>query len=137
VSEVQQERGVGLLDRIVGSTQTAAYLRWDEVLRADPCAYCGQPGGTIDHIVPRSQDGADTHDNLTGACRSCNISKSSLSLLFFLLWRASGPKVPPGPSRYGAHRLAHREGQKLRQKDAAERMRRAMAEQGYGPLVRI
>lgn len=53
----------------------------------DPCAYCGGAGGTIDHIVPISRGGDSAPENLTGACRSCNISKSNKSLLGYLVWR--------------------------------------------------
>ncbi len=28
--------------------------RWKAVLRNDPCAYCGRPATTIDHITPKS-----------------------------------------------------------------------------------
>jgi len=47
------------------------------------CAYChtteantGQPM-TIDHIIPETQDGSTTFDNLCFACRRCNEFKSS------------------------------------------------------------
>lgn len=60
------------------------------VLHRDPCAYCGAPGGTVDHIVPTDSDGRGTIDNLTGACVYCNNQKRELSLLVFLRWRAMG-----------------------------------------------
>ena len=51
--------------------------------RADfACEYCGvseiDSGGelTIDHYRPRSQDGADTEDNLLYACQRCNLYKA-------------------------------------------------------------
>jgi 5-methylcytosine-specific restriction endonuclease McrA len=55
------------------------------VLLADPCAYCGAPSAEIEHIVPRARGGANTWDNLTGACTACNARKSAKSLLTFLL----------------------------------------------------
>jgi 5-methylcytosine-specific restriction endonuclease McrA len=44
------------------------------------CQYCGsQPGGeelTIDHVVPRSQNGQSTWDNCVLACVACNKRKA-------------------------------------------------------------
>lgn len=46
------------------------------------CAYCGvKPVHlTIDHVIPRSQEGTNDPSNLLPACRSCNESKGSRSL---------------------------------------------------------
>jgi 5-methylcytosine-specific restriction endonuclease McrA len=46
------------------------------------CAYCGvKPVHlTIDHVIPRSQDGSNDPSNLLPACRNCNESKGSRSL---------------------------------------------------------
>lgn len=45
----------------------------------ETCQYCGiQPGRTqltMDHVVPRSQGGATTWDNVVTACRDCNHRK--------------------------------------------------------------
>jgi hypothetical protein len=60
-----------------------------DLLRADPCAYCGGPGGTIDHIVPIGGDGEKSPvANCTGACENCNHRKSHKPLLRFLLEQA-------------------------------------------------
>lgn len=41
------------------------------------CAYCGsllyEP--TIDHVIPKSQGGGNTRDNLVLACWTCNQAK--------------------------------------------------------------
>lgn len=59
---------------------------WSDVLRQDPCAYCGDYGGTVDHIVPRCGGGeVSAMTNGTGACERCNLIKSDASLLHFLL----------------------------------------------------
>lgn len=54
------------------------------VLRRDrfTCQYCGAVGGamTTDHIVPRSQGGEDSWDNLVCACTACNNAKGDRSL---------------------------------------------------------
>lgn len=72
--------------RADGESHSAA---WRRILREDACAYCGKPGGTVDHIVPRSVGGEHVHawTNLVGACSRCNSSKGSLSLLDYLLLR--------------------------------------------------
>ena len=42
------------------------------------CAYCGSTEELQwDHIVPLSQGGPDTIDNMVRACRNCNLSKGS------------------------------------------------------------
>ena len=64
------------------------------ILRHDPCAYCGAPASAnprgeshIDHIHPVYRGGADRGVNMTAACRRCNSSKSTKTLLGFLAWR--------------------------------------------------
>jgi 5-methylcytosine-specific restriction endonuclease McrA len=60
------------------------------------CGYCGRPGDTIDHIIPRSRGG--THDwiNVTLSCRPCN-SKKADKLLSELGWKLKiVPKAPQG-----------------------------------------
>lgn len=79
-------------------TPTRAFFRNPEqafrpVLRRDPCAYCLRPdAGTIDHIRARRRrsrtykhgGGANTVENLTGACDPCNRLKGDRPLLAFL-----------------------------------------------------
>lgn len=59
---------------------------WKDVLRADPCAYCGAPkSGTVDHIVPRVDLEVECDwDGLTGSCKICNNKKGDVSLLKYL-----------------------------------------------------
>lgn len=59
---------------------------YEQILLSGPCAYCGVPATTIDHIVPVFDGGTDTWDNKCGACHSCNSSKRDKNLLDFLLW---------------------------------------------------
>jgi hypothetical protein len=63
--------------------RTAEFKR---VLRCDPCAYCGEAGGALDHIQPKNAGGVDGWTNLTSSCRSCNSLKTDLRLLEALLW---------------------------------------------------
>lgn len=53
------------------------------------CPYCNEPieDGHIDHIVPVSFGGTNTMGNLAYVCARCNIEKSNMSLLTFLLER--------------------------------------------------
>lgn len=47
------------------------------------CEYCRAPEGVfnlafeVEHIIPQSQGGEATEDNLALSCRSCNLYKSS------------------------------------------------------------
>lgn len=40
------------------------------------CGYCGRPGDTMDHIVPKSRGGPATWTNAVVACRACNARKA-------------------------------------------------------------
>src|SRR4051794_14684429 len=61
--------------------QSVRYV--ENVLLMDPCAYCGGPSGTVDHIVPVAGGGANGWENLTAACQPCNSRKSDMPLLIF------------------------------------------------------
>jgi len=54
-------------------------LSKQNIMRRDRrvCQYCGSKDGlmTIDHVVPRSQGGGDTWENLVCACSDCNNMK--------------------------------------------------------------
>lgn len=63
-----------------------------KIMRARPCYYCGQPGGTIDHIYylyPKEEK--TIFWNLLPACRSCNSSRGNMDFVLFLerreLWK--------------------------------------------------
>lgn len=58
-----------------------------EMLRGDPCSYCGGEADTVDHIEPLIRGGAHVAENLTAACRSCNGRKWATPLLLFLFSR--------------------------------------------------
>jgi 5-methylcytosine-specific restriction endonuclease McrA len=44
------------------------------------CAYCGNYGDTIDHVLPRARGGLSTFDNCVTACKRCNHKKSDKTL---------------------------------------------------------
>lgn len=60
---------------------------WRDVIRRDPCTYCGVPSETTDHIVPVSAGGLRDWPNEVGACKSCNEAKAATPLLVFLVRR--------------------------------------------------
>lgn len=55
-----------------------------DIYKSDPCAFCGGPQKTLDHIIPRSKGGPNRWWNLTPCCYGCNQAKGSRSLLHFL-----------------------------------------------------
>lgn len=46
--------------------------KWAREMRLAPCHYCGGVGGTIDHIIPRSDGGRMIRENCVPACQPCN-----------------------------------------------------------------
>lgn len=58
-------------------------LTYARALISDPCGYCGEAGGSIDHIDNTSHG----WDNLTATCRSCNTAKGQHTLVRFMLAR--------------------------------------------------
>jgi 5-methylcytosine-specific restriction endonuclease McrA len=62
------------------------YRHYDrEMLRSDPCSYCGGEGGTVDHIEPRCRGGENDIVNYAGSCFKCNQDKKDVPLLSYLL----------------------------------------------------
>lgn len=39
------------------------------------CQYCGDAADSIDHVIPRSRGGRHEWENVTAACRPCNLRK--------------------------------------------------------------
>ncbi len=54
------------------------------------CFYCGNPGATMDHILPISRGGTHSIGNLVPACAGCNSSKRHRTIME---WRL-GKRVP-------------------------------------------
>lgn len=76
-----------------GSTRAWRKLRLQILARdAYTCAYCGGEANEVDHITPVAAGGSDHPDNLTAACRSCNLRKKDKPLAVF-----SQPKTPITP----------------------------------------
>ncbi len=69
-----------------GAPMDGDAIAYVQVLRRDPCAYCGATDSTpeIDHIIPISAGGTSECQNLTAACRQCNAAKLHKPLFRFL-----------------------------------------------------
>lgn len=70
-----------------GAPYTPEALEYIEILKGDPCVYCGKHYETTEHIVAVSKGGTGDWDNLASACGSCNSSKWKKDLLDFMLYR--------------------------------------------------
>jgi 5-methylcytosine-specific restriction endonuclease McrA len=65
------------------------------ILRSDPCAYCGGTTEHVDHIDSRATGGSLEWSNLTAACSSCNRRKHKRPLLIFLAQRGGDRSGQP------------------------------------------
>lgn len=79
-SEIQVPRVIRLLDYEKLPKQTVKFNRRNIFARDNnQCQYCGRKFSTVDlsldHIVPRSQGGQSTWENIVCACVSCNVRK--------------------------------------------------------------
>lgn len=60
------------------------------------CGYCGKPGETMDHVVPRSRGGKAEWENLVWACKPCNGRKADKSLSEAKMSLRAKPYAPKG-----------------------------------------
>lgn len=74
------------------ATMTPDDHEYVAILRSDPCSYCGGPSLPVDHIEPIFHGGSAGWENMTASCQRCNSSKSTDSLLSYLLRTARGPR---------------------------------------------
>lgn len=56
--------------RRVPLNRKTVFLRDDHA-----CQYCGRQAENLDHVVPKSQGGLHTWENVVAACRRCNSKK--------------------------------------------------------------
>lgn len=92
LKDIEKTRFKGRRDQLSRRLgRDAEAVRYAEIVRRDPCSYCGEPSETVDHIVALGVGGSNDWTNLTGACTSCNSSKRAQGLLWFLLRRAERP----------------------------------------------
>jgi len=72
-----------------------------EVLRRDghACQYCGSARRlTLDHVIPRSQGGSHTWENVVAACEACNHRKGSRTPQEARMTLSRRPKAPMHPA---------------------------------------
>jgi 5-methylcytosine-specific restriction endonuclease McrA len=79
-SEIQVPRVIRLLSYDKLPRQTVKFNRRNIFARDNnQCQYCGKRFATtelsLDHVVPRSQGGQSTWDNIVCACLRCNVRK--------------------------------------------------------------
>lgn len=99
---------------------------WADLLRADPCSYCGKArGGTVDHVDARMRGGGDEPENLTDACGRCNSSKQATPLLLWLVRRATAPL-----------RIVH-VGATIGHRDAIDAVAACLIAEGARPLAAV
>lgn len=72
-----------------GSHFTPEAIEYVEIIRRDPCVYCGGKCTAIDHIEPVILGGGSEWTNLEPICGSCNSRKGKKRLLNFLLYIAA------------------------------------------------
>ena len=64
------------------------------------CQYCGQKAQdlTLDHVIPRRQNGGHTWDNVVAACNRCNLRKAGRTPAEARMALRQTPKAPdPNP----------------------------------------
>ena len=93
---------VALKDYVV-QERPPAFTRFNVFLRDGfACTYCGADDRdllTFDHVIPRSQGGRTTWDNIVAACAPCNLKKGGRT-------PAQSKMVPnPKPVRPSLHQL--------------------------------
>jgi 5-methylcytosine-specific restriction endonuclease McrA len=79
-SEIQVPRVIRLLDYEKLPKQTVKFNRRNIFARDhNQCQYCGKKFSTtelsLDHIIPRSQGGQSTWENIVCSCIRCNVKK--------------------------------------------------------------
>jgi hypothetical protein len=101
------------------SGHVKTYASWQSILRADPCCWCGGPGGTLEHVWPKGQRSMARRYGLVGpqsptlhtvgACEECNSARGGRSVLTFMLVRTQfyGPPLNL-PRRFGTQRPGRR-----------------------------
>lgn len=104
--------------RHVGPLKVKVLFNWRDVLRADPCCWCGNPSDTVDHVFTRSygayRENKHGIGTLVGACHECNNARGGRSVLIFLyvrgcafMWKRPGPRISK-PNRPGRRNLLGR-----------------------------
>lgn len=57
-------------------------------LYQQPCLYCGSRENiTLDHVIPLARGGTHSIGNLVPACRPCNVSKHTKTIMEWRVWK--------------------------------------------------
>jgi len=85
-----------VLKDYVKPRKSVAFTRFNLFLRDQfQCQYCGAKGDlTFDHVVPRSQGGRTSWENVVAACGPCNLRKGSKSLSQARMSLNRKPRMP-------------------------------------------
>ena len=102
-SEIQVPRVIRLLDYDKLPKQTVKFNRRNIFARDhNQCQYCGKKFPTselsLDHVIPRSQGGQSTWENIVCACVACNVRKGGRTpkeAHMALIRRPEKPKAQP------------------------------------------
>ena len=102
-TEIQVPRVIRLLDYDRLPKQTVKFNRRNIFARDhNQCQYCGKKFPTselsLDHVVPRSQGGTSTWENIVCACVGCNVKKGGRTpkeANMHLIRRPEKPKRSP------------------------------------------
>lgn len=80
--EIKVPSIIQLLNKITGNKKAVKFSRQNIYFRdKGKCQYCNlrvpMPDMTLDHVLPRSQEGKTTWDNTVVACMKCNQKKAN------------------------------------------------------------
>lgn len=95
-------------NRVVKRTKSVRFSRRNILARDNgDCQYCGRhvgTSGTLDHVLPRSQGGDTSWENIVTCCRECNQMKGGRTPMQAGMRLLSMPKRPTqnrGPFIFG------------------------------------
>ena len=112
-AQLAQTRGVDRFRKDL----TRDHALIDRIRRRDGdiCRYCGvqvnwkdrksNVGGTYDHVIPVSQGGENTYDNVVVACRGCNCRKQARTPDAAAMPLRDPPGSSPGPDKSTAGQM--------------------------------
>lgn len=108
----ENERGIGLVDRMIKIPKVVILQSYDRLPRQtvrfsrlniyirdnNTCQYCGKkyPRSelTLDHVIPRSQNGQSEWENVVCCCVPCNIKKGGRGLKEARMKLIAPPRKP-------------------------------------------
>ena len=103
VTEVLQAPSIIRLAYMVKRPSRPRKLSKKEVFLRDrfTCQYCGKKAQdlTLDHVIPRRQNGAHTWENVVAACNRCNLHKAGRTPVEAKM-RLHKPPRAPDPNPY-------------------------------------